>query len=199
MHCLMATRAPATATLQKRGMVPPADQNDIGRGLLLEVAFEAEVLVPLNEHLVVYGPMRIVAGGAAFANGLMLEDKRASLCDVAFGTGFVLGSHREWSSDRCRTFMRIMTIAATHLPMHYRMRVRQVKTALHLQVTVEADLRRPVRIDNSVARTAALRVQAARPVAALASDIRRVHSMRLQPGMGRSRKMLVDVRVALSA
>ena len=74
-------------------MVSSADENDVGRGLLLEVAFQAEILVPLNEHLVVYGPVRIVARGATFTDRLVLEHKRAALGDVAFGTSFVLGGH----------------------------------------------------------------------------------------------------------
>lgn len=93
MHRLVAARAPATAALQEARVIPSANEDTIWRSLLLEVAFEAEILVPLNEHLVVYRPVRIVAGGAAFTDRLVLEHEWAALRDVAFGTSFILGSH----------------------------------------------------------------------------------------------------------
>ena len=199
MHRFMAARAPATAALQERRMVPAADENDVRRGLLLEVALEAKILVPLDQHLVVHRSVRIVAGGAAFADGLVLKHKRAALRNVALGTSFVLGSHGEWRPDRGWAFMRIMAIAAAHLPMHDRMGVRQVESALHLQMTIETHLWRPRGINDGVSRAAALHMQAAGAVATFAPNVLGMDPVCFEPRVSGCGKILVNLRVAFGA
>ena len=71
-------------------MIASSDQNYIWRGLLLEMAFEAKVLVPLHQHFIVHRSVRVVAGGAAFTHRLVFKHERPSLGNVAFGTGFIL-------------------------------------------------------------------------------------------------------------
>ena len=90
MHRFVAARAPATPPLQERRVVPSPDEDHIVRGLLLEVTFEAQVLVALNQHFVVHRSVRVVAGGASFTDCFMLKHKWTALSDVASGTGFVL-------------------------------------------------------------------------------------------------------------
>jgi hypothetical protein len=65
-------------------VVHPANQELTQPALLLEVAPQAEIGVPLGQQTGVDGPMRAVAGRAAFAQGLVLEHVRASLGVVAF-------------------------------------------------------------------------------------------------------------------
>ena len=68
-------------------MIASADKDFARFGLLLEMAFQTKVCVPLGEHLVVDRAMRIVAGGAAFADCFVLENKWAALSGVTFCTG----------------------------------------------------------------------------------------------------------------
>ena len=75
--------------------------DDSRRRLLLEVAFEAKIGVAGDEHLVVDSAVRVVTGGASFAHGLMLEDKRSALGGVALATGIVLGKQGRPAAADC--------------------------------------------------------------------------------------------------
>jgi hypothetical protein len=196
MNCLVAARAPATAALQERRMVASSNQNYVWRGLLLEMAFEAKVLVSLHQHFIVHRPVRVVAGHAAFTNCLVFKYKGAALRDMALGAGFVLRRHREWRSDCRRTLVRIVAVAATHLPMRYRVGMRKIEAALHLQMTIETHFRRPLGIDNGVSRAAALGVQAARTMATLAADVLRMDPVCFEPRVCCCGKVFVNLRVA---
>jgi hypothetical protein len=196
MDSLVAACAPATAALQERRMVASSNQNYVWRGLLLEMAFEAKILVPLHQHFVVHSSVWVVAGRAAFAHRFVFEHERPALRDVAFGTGFVLGSHGERSSDGRRSLMGIMAIAATHLAMRDWMGVWQVETAFHLQMAVETHLRRSLGINNSVSRATTLNVQTARAMATLAANVLRMDTVCLEPCVGGCRKILVNLRMA---
>ena len=85
---LVAAGGPAGAAGEERGVVATADEDDAGRGLLLEVALQAEVGVAALEHLGVHGAVRVVAGDAALAGRLVLEHIRAALLDVALQAGW---------------------------------------------------------------------------------------------------------------
>lgn len=155
-------------------MIPSADPNLSRRGLLLEVTLQAQVRAPLRQHLVVHSPVRIVARRATFAHRFMLEHERPPLLDVALRACVLVRCHREWSARCCLPFVRIMAIAATHLPVAHRMVVRQIKAPFHFQMAGEANLRILVRVDDCVPRSTRLRVQAPRPMAAFATDILRI-------------------------
>ena len=83
----MAARTPAGAAGEERAVIAPANKNAAGLGLLLEMAFQTKIRVPLRQHLVVDRAMRIVAGGAAFAHGLVFENKWTALSGVALRAG----------------------------------------------------------------------------------------------------------------
>ena len=57
---------------------------------LLEVAFQTQVRVAFSEHLGVDAAVRGMAGGAAFAQGLVLKNKRALLGRMALEAVFLL-------------------------------------------------------------------------------------------------------------
>ena len=111
---LVAARAPAGAPGEERAMIAPADKDLAGLGLLLEVAFQAKILVPLREHLVIDCAVRIVAGGATFANRFVFEDVRPALGGVAFRAGVRVGGHGERPAGCGLAFVRIVAIAAAH-------------------------------------------------------------------------------------
>ena len=112
----MAARRPASASQHETGVILRPDVNRPRRlarqTLRLEVAFQTQILIPLDEHFVVHAAVRVVARRATFADRFMLENERSALRGVALHTGVLL--HR----DRCaatfdhRTLVRIMTIAA---------------------------------------------------------------------------------------
>ena len=89
MDGLVAAAAPTRAPAHKTGMVYFSDQQLPRGGLLLEVAFEAEGLVARDQHDGVDRSMRVVAGGAALAQGPVLEHKRPPLGGMALEAGFV--------------------------------------------------------------------------------------------------------------
>jgi len=60
-------------------MVNIADQKLAGGDLLLEMTLEAQFLIARDEQFLVHAAVRIVAGRATFARGLVLEDKRPAL------------------------------------------------------------------------------------------------------------------------
>ena len=57
--------------------------------LLLKVALEAEIMIPLGEHALIYRAVRRVAGGTTLAQGLVLEDEGSLLRRVALKAGLI--------------------------------------------------------------------------------------------------------------
>ena len=64
------------------------DIADVGQ-TCLRVAAQAKVGITGNQHLVIYGSVNFVAGGATFAQGFMFPNKGASLFLVTFKAGFI--------------------------------------------------------------------------------------------------------------
>jgi len=85
----MATRAPASPSTQKRGVIHIADINCAGGCLLLEMAAKAKRGIARNQQSGINAPVRIVTGDATFAHRLMLEHERTGLRRVAFGADVV--------------------------------------------------------------------------------------------------------------
>ena len=74
-------------------MIGSADEQSAAAHLL-EVAFQAQVRVADGQQLGVDRPVRGVANGAAFMQGLVFENKRTALRGVAANAGIVLGKQR---------------------------------------------------------------------------------------------------------
>jgi len=124
--------------------------------------------------------MRIVTGSAPFPVGFMLENKRPTLSGVATAAGIVLGQQRRAAAADRRTFMRVMTIAATHLAIQHGMAVSQLELPFFVQVTLETDVRRPFGIQNCMMGAAALIVDAPSAVTRFATDLLSVGSFSFQ-------------------
>jgi len=90
MHSLVATTGPARALRHPYIVVLIAQIKCSGRGLLLEVALQAEHLVSLRQQLIIDGTMRVVTSHASLAQCFVWEYKRPPLLDVALEADFVL-------------------------------------------------------------------------------------------------------------
>ena len=137
MDGLVTTRAPARALAQARSVVHSADQN-CARLDLLEMAFKTQVRVAFGEQFGVEAAVRGMAGRAAFAQGLVLENKRPLLGRMALDTVFVLRKQLGAAGDKSDTLMRWMTNGTTHPSFRYGMMIGQIKLAAHVQVTFVA-------------------------------------------------------------
>ena len=108
----MAAGGPARSLTEERGVIAAANDNHAGSCLLLEVALQTEVGVALDKHFVVRRAVRIVAGGATFTDGFVLENKGSALSDVALHAGVAFARHQGSAAFYAGTFMRIMAVAA---------------------------------------------------------------------------------------
>ena len=197
MNGLVATGAPASSSREERAVIPSANKNAARLGLLLEMAFQTKVSIPLREHFVIDRAMRIVAGGATFTNRFVFENERAPLRCVALRTGIRIGRQGERSAGSRLPFVRIMTIAAAHPSIANRMSVRQLKSALHFEMAGKADLGIPVRINDRVARPAGLIVQASGAMTAFATNIFCIGTVRHEARVRGGREVLVHFGMAL--
>jgi hypothetical protein len=94
----MATAAPACATGEEGRMIHALDENHSRTGLLLEVAFEAQVRVARSQHLRIYTAVGIVAGDATLLHCLVFEHEWPSLSRMAFEARFIHGGQRRPSA-----------------------------------------------------------------------------------------------------
>lgn len=83
MDRLVTARAPASSALQKRGVITSTDHDHARCHLLLEMAFQAQILVPLHQHLVIRRSVRIMAGRATFPDRFVFKHERTSLSHMA--------------------------------------------------------------------------------------------------------------------
>ena len=115
----------------------------------------------------------------------MLVHERAALLRVALEARFVFAQESEPASlkfllnvrrralDR-DTFVHLMTIGAAHLAFEHGMVMGQREGCAYFQVTLETCFRRFARIYDGTGAASSLDVQTSRPVARLASHVRRL-------------------------
>ena len=84
MNCFVTPRRPAGSSTQSPTVILPADIDSARSGLLLEVALQAEHMIPLRQHPRIHRSMRFVAGRASLTYRFVFEDEWPSLRDVAF-------------------------------------------------------------------------------------------------------------------
>jgi hypothetical protein len=178
-------------------MVAAADQELPGR-LLLEMASNAEVVVALSEHFGIHRAVRIVTDGAAFAHRFVFKHERPALGGVALAASVPFERQRSSTVDGI-TFMGVVAIAATDPAFDNRMMRRQVKLASLIQMTLEARLRIPARVDDGVASASAFGMKTAGTVARFTTNLGRVRPRRLQAGMRGCPEIARNVLVALAA
>jgi hypothetical protein len=90
----MAAGGPAGAEGEEGAMIDLADPDAVAGGDL-GVAFQAEMGIGFGEEFTVDGAVGLVAGGAAFAEGFVLEDKGAGLIAMAGDALFIDPGHGE--------------------------------------------------------------------------------------------------------
>src|SRR6185295_3351296 len=107
----VATGRPTGALLQTSGVIAIADEDFAVGPLLLEMTFEAEVRVALDQHLLVDRAVRRMAGHAAFADRFMFKHKRAALRGVTLEARSVRAQHGDAAAPY---FLRHARSAAFH-------------------------------------------------------------------------------------
>src|SRR5689334_13811506 len=127
MNCLMAARGKASAAAEPPRVLLTTDEDLPPGGLLLEMALEAQDRIALDEHPRVDRSVRLMAGRAAFAHRLMLEDEGPALRDVALATGILLGGKRRPAADNHLALVRIMAVGATDLALRHRVMIGKLK------------------------------------------------------------------------
>lgn len=148
-----------------------------------------------------------VAADAAFAQGVVFENKRSFLGEMTLEAGLVLAEQRDAATFYLlrksgaapfdgRALVRIMAIGATDLAFQNRMVMRQLELGPHFQVTLETGLRRFLRINDRVRPAAALHVQATRAMARFAAHVLRVVALRFQARVRRRAEIARDRFVA---
>src|ERR1051326_4915233 len=174
MHCGVAPRRPAGPHANKSGMVDVADI-DLAAGhtwaLDLSVATQTKIGVALGQQLGIYRAVRIMAGGATFAQSGMFENKRAGLFAMASRAPLVEPSHRQPAAGlEDVSSMRVMALDAVHFVFQQRMMLRQVELGFPGPVPFEAGRGIFARIDDGpVSAAAGGDVETAGPVTRLAA------------------------------
>lgn len=173
----VATGAEAGALLEealagKTGVRDFADQRGaggVGRGDL-GVAFEAEIVVALNEQLRVDRAVDVVTGDAAFAEGFVFEDVGASLFFVALRAGLVDASD-ELAGGFVDVFaVRVMAGGAIEPAFLERVVVLQTEFRFLVEVTLETVGRIFAGEDEFAFAAAGIHVQAAGAVTGFAAE-----------------------------
>lgn len=156
-----------------------ADKNISAHRVHLRVAFETKIVVPLDEHLVRDGAVRLMTNGAAFTQSFVFVDDQARLLAMALRAGLIQARETSRSpslkSGAMRRLenvgsVRIVALNAIHPLFQHRMVVRQSELGVHMDMTSETGLWFPARVDNKFAASApGLHVQAAWSVARFAT------------------------------
>jgi hypothetical protein len=141
--------------------------------------------------------MHLMTGGAALADGFMLENKGTALRRVTRRAGIDLDRKRGTAAFDRLAFMRIVAIPTTNFTFENGMVAGQAELTALIEMTLEAGLGRSTRVYNRVICAAGLAVDAAGPVAGLTPDKLRVFSFGLQSRMCRGFEGFDDVLMTL--
>ena len=214
----MTTGAPAGTLAQTRGVINPADQD--GRPVLdlLEMAFQTQVHVAFGEHLDVDTAVRGMAGGAAFAQGFVLKNKRSLLGRMALNAIFLLRKQLGAAAGMGDALVGGMALDAIHPALGHGMMIGQIELAAHIHVTLVTgglDLARRFEREPSTQRfrlrpaggeavrrfgfAAGIRVQATGPVTGFAAGIEPVIALGDEPGVVGGLEAAINFVVALFA
>ena len=103
----------------------------------LGVAFQAEVIVALNQQLRVDRAVRIVTFDATFPERFVFEYVRPRLIAVTLGTSLVGAAERNFRCGVDVCTVRIVASSAIHSPLDNRMMVLQTKLCSLVEVALE--------------------------------------------------------------
>jgi hypothetical protein len=124
------------------------DQN-VGALLQLCVTLKAEIGVPLDQHFGINRAVGIMANSAAFAECLVLKNKRPGLLLMALGAALIQACH----GKPARRFhnvhpVRIMALDAVHFPLNDRMMLGEAEFRAGFQMTLETGIGISARIND---------------------------------------------------
>ena len=176
----------------------------------LGMALETKIVVTLDKHLVRNRAVGLMTDGAAFAQGFMFVDDHARLFAMALCASFIEPSQAGLRTRAKGCVMRsfediravwIVALHAIHPGFQDRMMVGQSELGLHVDMTIQASRWFPSRIDNELAATtAALHVQAPRPMTRLAAHgLGAWRTLQMESGMRTGRKDASQIRMAIDA
>ena len=135
----VTTRAETSALLQERRVIEVADEylpRRMGQSDL-RVAFQAQIVVALGQHLRVDRAMHVVAGGAALSHGFMLEHVRPGLLAMALRAVLVHATDPHLLRQENVFAVRIVAGRAAHPPFLHRMMELEAELGILVEVTLE--------------------------------------------------------------
>jgi len=165
----------------------------------LSMAFGAQGLVALKEHLLIHRAVRIVTGCATLLHCLVFEDKRTSLSLVALEAGLVLALKLRTAALHDASLVRIVAIRAAHLAAQHRVAVGQAKLSLLVQVALEAGFRGFLGINDRTRSTTSRYVLAAGTVTGFAANILGIFALGLKSAVIRRAEVTNQIFMALCA
>lgn len=209
MNRLMTSCGPAGSHLDIEGVPDTSigfshrqlagDRGSSGRtGLRLEVALETEHRVPGDEKLLVHGAVRIMAGGTAFPQRLMLKDKGAALECVALEADLVLPHEVGGASPfGDGTFVGVVAVGAAHTPLHHRVAIGEFELGSDIEMALEAGFGILAGVDNELGAAAGVDMQTSGSVTPFTTGVRRILSVGHETGVvGRFHEVTGDLSVA---
>jgi len=179
---------------------PPARK---GRaGLDLGMAFQAQVVVPFHQQLLIDRAVRRVARRAAFPQRLVFEGKGPGLITMALRAGLIEPRHGQAARGLADVAsVRVVAIHTVHPVFDDRVMMGQIELGMNLEMALVAGRRIFPWIDNEFSASAAGRdVFAAGAMTRFASGhARPLEIVLVKPPMRAGRKNPSDVRVAVRA
>jgi hypothetical protein len=163
------------------------------------MAFEAKIVVALDEELPIYRTMRAMANRATFAHCFVLENKRPALFAMTLRARFVKPRHRKPARPLHYVMaMRVMAVDAIHVSFDHGMMLRQIEFRMDVDVTLETRRRIFAWIDNQAPPAADAHMFAGGAVARFATGhLRELDVILVKAPMRAGWKRACDVRVTI--
>jgi hypothetical protein len=177
-------------------MVLSANENSARGCLPLEMAAKAKIGVASNKQLLVDRAMNGVAGRAAFAYGLVLENKRPALGRMTLTASLGFGGEGCAAAFGGLAFVGVVTIGAGDFALEDRMVIWKIEFAAFIEMTSETNFGRFLWINDSAPRAAGLIMDAARSMARFATDLERIGTFGLQARVCGCREISGNIAVA---
>jgi hypothetical protein len=144
MHRRVAPGAVASAKAKVVFMRDVPDENvsrirGIWRSGYLSMAFQTKIIVSFDQHLGIDRAMRLMADGAAVAQGLVFESVNLRLFAVTLRTRLIEARHGEtanWLHDVHP--VRIVALHTIHLSFEHRVMLRKTEFSVRLQMAIKA-------------------------------------------------------------
>lgn len=152
----VAAGGEARAHAKLVGVILAPDKYAARRTWRLRMAFEAEVIVPLHEHLSIDGAVRLMTRHTAVAQRRVLERMWFRLLPMALRARFIGSCHRQSTRGLHDVHaVRVVALHTVHFPLGHGVMLREVELHVSLQMAGEAGGGVFARIDDELATTTA--------------------------------------------